>query len=40
MVYGNFKKDNVDERLFGEPIDIYGSLKYSGANCKSIWKCF
>ena len=30
MVYGNFKKDNVDEETICEPIDIYGSLKYSG----------
>lgn len=30
MVYGNFKKDVVDEDSVCEPIDIYGSLKYSG----------
>lgn len=30
MVYGNFKKDTVDENTTCEPIDIYGSLKYSG----------
>tara|TARA_B100001057_G_scaffold499945_1_gene612648 strand:- start:1996 stop:2994 length:999 start_codon:yes stop_codon:yes gene_type:complete len=30
MVYGNFKKDIVDEDTVCEPIDIYGSLKYSG----------
>tara|TARA_Y100000768_G_scaffold382557_1_gene363126 strand:- start:82 stop:1080 length:999 start_codon:yes stop_codon:yes gene_type:complete len=30
MVYGNFKTDTVDENTICEPIDIYGSLKYSG----------
>ena len=30
MVYGNFKSESVDESTLCEPIDIYGSLKYSG----------
>jgi len=30
MVYGNFKSDSVDETTVCEPIDIYGTLKYSG----------
>ena len=30
MVYGNFKTDIVDETTICDPIDIYGSLKYSG----------
>lgn len=30
MVYGNFKSDIVDENTICEPIDIYGTLKYSG----------
>ena len=30
MVYGNFKKNIVDEDTVCEPIDIYGTLKYSG----------
>ncbi len=30
MVYGNFKTEIVDETTVCDPIDIYGSLKYSG----------
>ena len=30
MVYGNFKKEKVDENEICSPIGIYGTLKYSG----------
>lgn len=30
MVYGNFQKEIVDEESICNPIDIYGTLKYSG----------
>ena len=30
MVYGNFKKDKVDENSEANPLGIYGALKYSG----------
>ena len=30
MVYGNFKKESVDEEEFCEPLGIYGALKLSG----------
>ena len=38
MVYGNFKKENIDESAICNPLGIYGTLKYAGEKIVKAYK--